>query len=127
MVADKTLKRGYICFFGTWFAILSLISCRPLNSAQDFIHPWLLSISEGRIISLGIQRVEIILYVGLWLQFLEDIKKTNSSVTKVQSKALFLLPELPLYSHWVVLHSCCVVLYSCCLMLCRVVLVLLLV
>ena len=40
------------------------------------------------------------------------------------SKALFLLPKLPLYSCWVVLYSCCVVLYSCCLMLCRVVLVL---
>ena len=38
--------------------------------------------------------------------------------------ALFLLPELPLYSCWTVSHSCCIVLYSCCLVLCRVVLVL---
>ena len=43
---------------------------------------------------------------------------------KVRSRALHLLPELPLYSCWVVFYSCCVVLYSCCLVLSRVVLVL---
>ena len=50
------------------------------------------------------------------------------------SRALFLLPEVPLYSCWVVLTrvvsnytrvvSRCLVFYSCCLMLCRVVLLL---
>ena len=48
----------------------------------------------------------------------------------MRSRALFLLPELPLsscwvvlYSYCVVLYSCCLVLYSCCVVLSRVVLV----
>ena len=46
------------------------------------------------------------------------------------SRALFLLPKLPLYSCWAVWYSCCIiysyclVFYSCCLVLYRVVLVL---
>ena len=49
------------------------------------------------------------------------------------SKALFMLPELPLYSYWMMLYSCClvfysryfvvsccIVLYSCCVVLSRV-------
>ena len=36
------------------------------------------------------------------------------------SKALFMLPELPLYSYWIMLYSCCLVFYSCCFVLCRV-------
>ena len=46
------------------------------------------------------------------------------------SKALFMLPELPLYSYWMMLYSCCLVFYSryfvvsCCIVLRRVVLVL---
>ena len=44
------------------------MSCRPLKSVQEFICPWLLSISEGRIMSPW--------YKGL------KFKKTDSSVTK---------------------------------------------
>ena len=36
------------------------------------------------------------------------------------SKALFMLPELPLYSYWIMLYSCCLVFYSCCFVLSRV-------
>ena len=51
MVVDKTRKRGYIYVFGASIAILNFISNRPLNFAEDIIYPWLLSISEGSIIS----------------------------------------------------------------------------
>ena len=74
---------------------------------------------------LGIQRAETILHVGLYQPFLKYVKKIYSSVTKTMwNRALFLLPELILYSCWVLLYSCCLVFYSCCLVLCRVELVL---
>ena len=56
--------------------------------------------------------------------FYKKLRQIIAQQQKVRSRALFLLPELPLYSCWVVLYSCCILLYSFCLELSCVLIVL---
>ena len=128
---DKIRKSGYIYALATWTAILIFMYSRSLNFPQNVICPWLLSISEGSIISPCYSKSWNNTACRLYL-FLKEIKKIYIvQWQNERSRALFLLPKLPLYSCWILLYSCCFVLYSfylllcsCSLVLCRVVLVL---
>ena len=105
----------------------------------SFVHGCLVAFQKDLYIHLGIQTVEIIVHVGLYEPFLKKLRKYIVQYKKMWSRALFCLPELPLYgpcyTHAVSrftrvvlcfthVVSCCVVSYSCCVVLSRAVLVL---
>ena len=102
--------------FDTWIAILCFASCSLLNFAQDVIRSWLfIRISEGHIYTpLVFKGLKQFTYRAI---LTTSKRKYIVQKQKVQSRTLFLLLELPMYSYWVVLCSSGVVLYLCCLML----------